>query len=245
MMKGLFNYESAYRAYLNLLLADFARDNVQWAEIRPNFMKTNQLWTDDGAATIDNVGIMEIITSTTEDFVRANPDSPFCGLKIIYCTPRILDASNAEHALAECIAFKQRWPDWIAGFDLIGEEAAGRPLKYFAPALLAFRARCAELGLDIPLLLHCGESVDAGSDADGNILDALLLGAKRIGHGFALPRHPYVMEQMKARGVCVELCPISNEILGLTPRVGGHAMYTLLANNVHCTVSSDNGTLFK
>ena len=54
-----------------------------------------------------------------------------------------------------------------------------------------------------------------------------------------------VMERMKKAGVCVELCPISNEVLGLTPRVGGHAMYSMLANNVHCTVSSDNGTLFK
>jgi hypothetical protein len=25
----------------------------------------------------------------------------------------------------------------------------------------------------------------------------------------------------------------------------GHAMYGMLANNVHCTMSSDNGTLFK
>jgi adenosine deaminase CECR1 len=52
------------------------------------------------------------------------------------------------------------------------------------------------------------------------------------------------MEQMKKRNVCVELCPISNEILGLTPRVSGHAMYSLLANNVHCTVNTDNSTIF-
>jgi adenosine deaminase CECR1 len=66
-----------------------------------------------------------------------------------------------------------------------------------------------------------------------------------VGHGFALARRPYVMEQIKRRGVCVELCPISNEVLGLTPRVGGHAMYGLLASDVHCTVSSDNGTFFR
>lgn len=84
-----------------------------------------------------------------------------------------------------------------------------------------------------------------GSSVDSNLYDALLLKSKRIGHGFALAKHPYVMQQMKARGVCLELCPISNEILGLTPRVGGHTMYSLLANGVACTVSSDNGTLFR
>jgi adenosine deaminase CECR1 len=53
------------------------------------------------------------------------------------------------------------------------------------------------------------------------------------------------MDEMKKRGVCVEICPISNEILGLTPRVSGHAVYNLLANNVACTISADNGTLFR
>lgn len=84
-----------------------------------------------------------------------------------------------------------------------------------------------------------------GTDVDGNLVDALLLKSKRIGHGFALTKHPYIMQRMKEEGICLELCPISNEILGLTPRVSGHAMYPLLANNVHCTVSSDNGTLFR
>lgn len=133
----------------------------------------------------------------------------------------------------------------MQGFDLLGEEAKGRPLKDFISELLAFKKTCVAEGLDIPFLFHCGETLDTGTDTDENLVDALLLGSRRIGHGFALARHPYIMQQMKARGVCLELCPISNEVLGLTPRVGGHAMYALLANNVHCTVSSDNGAIFR
>lgn len=128
---------------------------------------------------------------------------------------------------------------------MVGQEAEGRPLRDFVPHLLDFKRMCREEGLDIPFLFHCGETLDMGSSTDGNLVDALLLGSKRIGHGFALAKHPYIMQEMKSRGVCLELCPISNEILGLTPRVGGHAMYQLLANNIHCTVSSDNGALFR
>ena len=131
------------------------------------------------------------------------------------------------------------------GFDLVGEETLGRPLKEFVPELLAFRKECDAAGLDLPFLFHCGETLEMGSDTDYNLVDALLLGSKRIGHGFALPKHPYIMQQMKAQGICVELCPISNEILGLTPRVSGHTMYELLSNNIHCTVNTDNGTLFR
>lgn len=131
------------------------------------------------------------------------------------------------------------------GFDLVGEESKGRPLKDFVPEFLEFKRACSKAGVEIPFLFHCGETLDVGSDTDGNLLDALLLGSKRIGHGFALPHHPYVLEQMKKRNICIEVCPISNEILGLTPRISGHVMYSLLANNVHCTISTDNGTHFR
>ncbi|UKZ57364.1 hypothetical protein TrVGV298_011217 [Trichoderma virens] len=246
MMKGLFNYERAYRAYTYQCLEDFVRDNIQYAEIRPNFMSTNQLYTDDGNGSIDNEGIMEIIIQETKRFQGdlAKKGQSFGGLKVIYCTPRSMDREKVKVALAECIAFKKKWPEWIAGFDLVGEEAKGYPIKEFVPELLEFRKQCAEQNLDIPFLFHCGETLDMGTDTDGNLVDALLLGSKRIGHGFALAKHPYIMQHMKAKGICLELCPISNEILGLTPRVSGHSMYQLLANNVHCTVSSDNGALF-
>lgn len=128
---------------------------------------------------------------------------------------------------------------------MVGEEARGNPLSFFVPEFLQFQQDCKAAGVEIPFLFHCGETLETGSETDANLLDALLLKSKRIGHGFALARHPYVMERMKKENICLELCPISNEILGLTPRASGHAMYNLLANNVHCTINSDNGTLFK
>ncbi|KAJ4177457.1 hypothetical protein NW755_013837 [Fusarium falciforme] len=247
MMKGLFNYETAYRRYTRLCLEDFMKDNITYAEIRPNFMTSNQLWNDDGTKLIDNKGIMELIISEVNSF-QADMKAQgrfFGGLKVIYCTPRSFPPEKIEAALTECLEFKKVWPEWIAGFDLVGEESKGRPIKDFIPELLKFQENCEAAKLEIPFLFHCGETLDMGTDTDGNLIDALLLKSKRIGHGFALAKHPYVMQLMKERGICLELCPISNEILGLTPRVSGHTMYQLLANNVNCTVSSDNGTLFR
>ncbi|KAG5984826.1 hypothetical protein E4U55_003044 [Claviceps digitariae] len=247
MMKGLFNYETAFRQYTRRCLEDFLRDNIQYAEIRPTFMKSNQLYTDDGTARIDNHGIMRIIIEEATRFQQdtASKGGYFGGLKVIYTAPRSLPPEEVKQSLEECLCFKQEWPQWIAGYDLAGEESKGRPLKDFVKELLDFKKKCAEANADIPFLFHCGETLDMGTDADGNLVDALLLGAKRIGHGFALTKHPYIMQQMKSKGVCLELCPISNEVLGLTARVAGHSMYPLLANNVHCTVNSDNGALFR
>ncbi|ROV91406.1 hypothetical protein VPNG_09987 [Cytospora leucostoma] len=243
MMKGLFNYEKAYRTYTRRCLEDFVRDNIQYAEIRPNFMDTNQVWTDDGARKIDNVGIMEMIIDEYDRF-QAETKDYFGGLKIIYCCPRSWPNEKVAGGLRECLEFKKKWPRWIAGFDLVGEEGKGKPLSAFVPEFLQFQEDCRRAGVEVPFLFHCGETLEIGSETDENLLDALLLGSKRIGHGFALARHPYVMEKMKKEGICLEVCPISNEVLGLTPRANGHSVYNLLANNVHCTVSSDNGTLF-
>lgn len=115
MMKGLFNYESAYRTYTQALLQDFEDDNIQYAEIRPNFMKSNQLTTDNGEDGIDNFGIMDIIIEEYRKFQKKPGGRSFAGLKVIYCTPRSFSNELVKYALDECIKFKTRWPEWIAG----------------------------------------------------------------------------------------------------------------------------------
>lgn len=131
------------------------------------------------------------------------------------------------------------------GFDLVGAEDAGRPLKDFTKELLEFRQKCDHGKLDIPFLFHAGETLSTGGDTDENLFDAILLKAKRIGHGFALPKHPLALEMIKEQNIAIETCPISNEILHLCPTIEGHSLPILLANNVHCTVNSDNGTYYR
>jgi adenosine deaminase CECR1 len=246
MMKGLFNYETAFVEYAWACLEEFERDKIQYAEIRPNFMTTNQIYTDDGSKQLDNRETMRKIVEVFHKFQRQKPNTTVYGLKVIYCTPRSFPADKVQASLDECLAFKAgEFKDYIAGFDLVGEEAQGKPLKAFIPQFLEFKRKCREHDVDIPFLFHCGETLELGGDTDGNLIDALLLDSKRIGHGFALARKPYLIAEFKKRDICLELCPISNQVLGLTPRMNGHAMYELLANNVHCTVNSDNGTLFK
>lgn len=129
MMKGLFNYETAYRTYTRKCLEDFVADNIQYAEIRPNFMDTNQVWKDDGSAKIDNVGIMEMIMDEYNKFqaeAKGKAGSYFGGMKIIYCCPRSYPKDKVANGLRQCLEFKKRWPQWIAGMS-----------RWILPCLLA------------------------------------------------------------------------------------------------------------
>lgn len=131
------------------------------------------------------------------------------------------------------------------GFDLVGHEEMGNELRHFVPEFLAFRRKCRDQKLDIPFIFHCGETLEVGGEVDGNLFDAILLNAKRIGHGYAVARHPILMEIFKEKKIAIESCPISNEVLGLTPNIAGHNLPVLLANNVPCTINSDNATFYR
>ena len=52
---------------------------------------------------------------------------------------------------------------------------------------------------------------------DSNLYDALLLNSSRIGHGFAITKHPYLMDDAKRKNVSIELCPISNQVKAFLP----------------------------
>lgn len=121
----------------------------------------------------------------------------------------------------------------------------GQQLRDFVPEFLDFQKSCRDEKVDIPFLFHCGETLGVGDKVDGNLYDAILLNSKRIGHGYSIAHHPHLMEIFKEKNIAVEACPISNEILGLTSIIAGHHLPILLANNVPCTINSDNATFYK
>lgn len=54
-----------------------------------------------------------------------------------------------------------------------------------------------------------------------------------------------LMDLFKEKNIAIESCPISNEVLGLTPVTAGHHLPILLANDVPCTINSDNATFYR
>lgn len=71
-------------------------------------------------------------------------------------------------------------------------------------------------------------------------IDAVLLGAKRIGHGFGLAKHPKLIELIKERNVTVEITPVSNQVLKLVDDFRNHPAAILMAQNVQIVIAPDD-----
>jgi len=52
-------------------------------------------------------------------------------------------------------------------------------------------------------------------DVDRNLVDAFLLNTTRIGHGFALNKHPLIKQLLEKRRIPLEVCPISNRVCNI------------------------------
>lgn len=107
---------------------------------------------------------------------------------------------------------------------------------------------CADMNIEIPFMFHAGETLlDLGGSKNpdnSNLYDAVILNAKRIGHGCSLLKHPVLMEEFRKKNICIELCPTSNELLHLCRNVKEHPYPEMLAAGLECTINSDNPSLF-
>lgn len=242
VLRSLLCYETAYKGHFRRILWRFAEDGISYAEIRlaMNYMFTIQ--RDDGTRDYGHREIMQMLADVLKEETPKIQASglTFYGVKIIYAVLRSAPKEAMKWSMDTCIELKQQFPDLICAFDMQGQEDPGHPLTHWIPELLEMRAKIRALGLDLPFIFHAGETLDHGGDTDSNLFDAILLGTKRIGHGFSLVKHPLLMQLCKERNIAIETCPISNEVLGLCLTTKTHHLPVLLSNCVPCTINSDD-----
>ncbi|SPO23303.1 related to adenosine deaminase [Ustilago trichophora] len=245
VIAGLIGYEPTLKAYTKELLRSHARDGISYTETRINFL-TEFMVRQDGTPNLNHEEWVRIFVEAVNEVKAEITDGSFIDAKIIYTTVRFVDNEKLRWYLEDCIALKKKFPEWIVGFDLVGHEDPLLPLKVYIPELLRFKQRCVEENLEIPFVFHAGETLDDGGDADMNLYDALVLDTKRIGHGVSLARHPTLTDMVKERDICVEICPISNQILGYTASICSHpSLLALLHRNVPVALSSDDPSIFE
>lgn len=184
--------------------------------------------------------MFKVITEEVDKFKSSPEGARFWGITTIWTAHRNSPTKSLIFDMDNCITTKISYPNLIAGFDVVGPEDLGRPLSDLLPELFWFRKQCTEEGVNIPFFFHAGETLGDGSETDKNLFDAILLGTRRIGHGYSLYKHPLLIDMVKEKRILIESCPISNEVLRLCGSISAHTLPSLLARGVTCALSNDD-----
>lgn len=219
------------------------QDNISYVEARINFFDETLL-DREGKSTVTHAEMLNEFKSALQAVQAELPQGRSFDAKVIYSTLRFIDPDQLQWYIDDAIQLKQQFPSLLVGFDLVGHEDNGKTLYDYLPQLLGMRKRLKELEIDLPFCFHAGETLGDGDSIDDNLFDALLLGSKRIGHGFSLSRHPTLVEAVRQKGVCIESCPISNQVLRYNDTQGVHPVLTLLAYGCPVALSHDDPSQF-
>jgi adenosine deaminase CECR1 len=241
--------------YLTDAFETLWNDGVSYVEIRDSLAPLS----GPGGPGID----AEILTEIVAVRDRMQAAHPGFDCRVIVADVR--GSKNLLNNLLRTVQLRQQFANFIVGFDLIGEEDGSpndttlRRILDLLPILHDLETKWGNSNLvplgtavagdgeklakrkDLPYYLHDGESLWPDNE---NMFDAALLRAPRIGHGFNLFRFPTLYAVLKANNTALEVCPISNQLLDLTPDLRTHPASGYMNSGIQCVLASDDPAIF-
>ncbi|XP_034113495.1 adenosine deaminase 2 [Drosophila albomicans] len=222
----LYKYQPTYCAFHKRLLEELCEDNIIYAEIRASL---SPLY-DDNNRTYSSLDVANQLERIVEEFKAKHQD--FVGLKVIYAKRNRASEEKMGHHIRTFKQLHAAKPNFIIGFDMIGHEDSGNMLSKYVNEF-------SDLPNTANYFFHAGETNWYGR-TDWNMMDAILLNTKRIGHAFALPKHPQLWSTIKKRNIAIEVNPLSNQVLGYIWDLRNHPASFLIAENFPIIISADD-----
>lgn len=223
----LLTYKPVWEQYFYDALKAFREDNVMYIEVRSVLPELYDLKGN----VYDAVATAESYKRVLDQFMVDYPD--FFGAKLIYAPLRLADEKTVREYIETAKKINKLLPDFFAGFDLVGQEDLGVPTNFFLPKLV-------EASDELSYFFHAGETNWYGMSSDENLADAIVLDARRIGHAFALIKHPLLIQEVQKRDIGLEINVVSNAVLKLVQDVRNHPLASFLAQDLPVVISSDD-----
>ncbi len=148
---------------------------------------------------------------------------------LILCFLRDHSAESAAETLEASVPFK----DLILGVGLDSDERGNPPEKF-----TAVFARARELGYR--LTMHCDIDQVGSIDNIRTVLETIQV--DRIDHGTNIVEDPALVAEVKARGIGLTSCPVSNSFV--TDDMKAAEVAQLLRDGVKITINSDDPAYF-
>ena len=230
--KGWFRFQRLYdvaRSVLRTeddvrrLVREAAEDDVadggRWLEIQV-----------DPSGYAARFGGITAFTDLVLDAVREAGAATGLGIAVVVAANRTRHPLDARTLARLAAQYAGRG---VVGFGLSNDERRGSTAD-FAPAFaIAERA-------GLLLAPHGGELL--GPDSVRTCLD--VLHADRLGHGVRVAEDPELLDRVVARGVPLEVCPVSNVALGVYSDLTSVPLPQLLAAGATVALGADDPLLF-
>jgi len=149
----------------------------------------------------------------------------------IFDAVRHFSVEEAERVFLKAIELKPAYPS-IIGIGLGGDErqTGSEPFRKLYAAAAAAGLR---------LTNHAGETT--GPEA---IREALAIGSERIGHALSAIKDFYLLQDLKERGIPLELNPTSNVRTGVCSSFAQHPLRRYFDQGLMVTLNSDDPAFF-
>lgn len=238
---GLFSDLSFFKAFIkDALLRLIKEDRIQHVELRNSQ---------------NNEEYIKIYLEILEEIQKTHPRFT---MKIINHSSRNQAKEQILQDAKHTLQMKKKYPKLIAGFDIAAEEDAGHSTLYYIEELLNIQRLAKQENISFPYFLHNGEtdwplgnyslheknSEKSEIPYNENMYDVLLLKSKRVGHALSLIKNPFLMKKFKEADIALEVCPISNQILGYVDDMRNHPALSYLNAGLAVTINPDDPGLF-
>jgi adenosine deaminase len=199
-------------------------------ELRFNPMKRNR----GGERDLDH-----IIMAAIRGLDRASLEYPQVRAGLILMMDRTFDERQNSIIVDKAIRYAARG---IVGIDIAGPRPDGARYAYASLAPLVEEARAAGLGVTI----HVGEEGgEHGVEEIAEVVESLR--PDRIGHGILAAREPALMQELRDRGIVLEICPTSNLLTKALPDEGAvrQTFRAFVENGVAFTIATDGPEMMR
>lgn len=210
---SLLQTRDGIRRAVRLVLEERKREGVMYAEIR----FSPQLHTRKGLSQ------EEVLRAALEGL----EDAPIPANLILACMRGADNQKENEENMELARRFLTK-DGGVTAVDLAGAEALFPTRDY----LELFR-RAGEYG--IPMTIHAGEA-----DGEDSVRAALEMGAVRIGHGVRARKNLEILEEIRSKGITLEMCPTSNRYTRSIENMEDYPLLMYLEKGIRVTVNTDD-----
>ena len=195
------------------LAQDLQKDDVIYAEIR--FAPNKHL---KSGLTLDEV-VTAILKGLSQVPIKTN---------LILCMMR---GDSYEQNLKVIKLAKNYLNHGVVAIDLAGSEAS-YPVNLYQELFEIAQKE------NIPFTIHAGEA-----DGPLSVINAINLGAKRIGHGVRAIESEKALKLIKEKNITLEVCPKSNLDTNMYEKLSNHPIKKLYDMGLLVTINTDNRTV--